>query len=177
MGSKSTRIFLDAPPLTVLERSAIQFLIGHHPFKNVLTQVNSVFLCSQLSEAYVLWLMCPQTQSPPQGWSLLHFPHPQNRATLPQVICPHLCWNEPEASSLLWIPGSVPTSPGPAKWLPFHEGLSGIKALRPFSYATSAGSSPSLGLEGHYCGLGHTTKGRWAGLGTRALSEECHLSA
>lgn len=107
-GSKNRRIFLDAPLLTGLEKSAIQSLTGRCPFKNVLTQVNSVSLCSQMSEAYVLWLMNPQTRSPPQGCSLLRLP--LTRAS--EVLCPHLCWNWPEASSLLWIPGSVRTSSG-----------------------------------------------------------------
>ena len=52
-----------------MERPAIQSLIRHRPFGKVLTQLSSVFLCSQMSEVYIVWLMNPPTQSPPQGWS------------------------------------------------------------------------------------------------------------
>ena len=59
--------------LTVMERPAIQSLTRHSPFGKVLAQVSSVFLCSQMSEAYIVWLMNPPTESPPQGWSSTQF--------------------------------------------------------------------------------------------------------
>lgn len=86
MGSKNRRVFLDTPWLTGLEKSAIQSLTEHCPFKNVLTHVNSVYLCSHMSSLCSLANEPTNTIPSPSMVSSSSPPYPgiQNRATVPQ---------------------------------------------------------------------------------------------